>query len=369
MMNALFIDDNENSIAPAMDIFKKNNFVCQNITFADYATEISKQKPDVVVLDMMNGGTTEDPLGNGGKDIYAKIWEWSFCPIIIYSANPDLCGAPTHPFIAKIQKGTGSENSVWESACRFQPYLEARMELNNHIEEILNSTLRDTALAIDNLPETKSIDKILLRLTRRRIAAAMDDGLDVETKMQPYEQYIFPVVGDNWLQGDVIEKGNSFFLVLTPSCDLVKRNGGINARSILCARCCPYDKKLLVRFFKSEKIQDCCMCKECTKDKDTCKNNKAAHHQKQKVKELTSMLNSGIVGHYFVLPGMADVLPALLADLKNYLLVEVDDMDSYKRVISIDSPFREQLSWVFVSIAGRPGMPDRDFSKWASQNI
>ena len=62
-------------------------------------------------------------------------------------------------------------------------------------------------------------------------------------------------------------------------------------------------------------------------------------------------------------------MPDLLADLKNLSVIFPNEMDNYTRIVSIDSPFREQLSWVFVSVAGRPGMPDRDFETWASRNI
>ncbi len=32
----------------------------------------------------------------------------------------------------------------------------------------------------------------------------------------------------------------------------------------------------------------------------------------------------------------------------------------YRRICSVDSPFREQLAWAYLQIAGRPGVPDRD---------
>lgn len=371
-MNALFIDDNENSIAPAMDIFMKNSADCRSIKFENYEEEISNQKPDIVILDMMNGSVTDDPAGSGGNGIFSKIWEQSFCPIIIYSANPDLSCAPDHPFICKVTKESGSEDNVWQKATEFNSYLLARKTLYSSIENVLNETLRDTATAIFQAGNREQVDSVLLRLTRRRIAALMDNGLDSETLLHPYEQYIFPVVGKDWLQGDIIKhkNDNSFFLVLTPSCDLVKRDGRIKAGTILCAKCCKYDKSLLRPFLKSQKAKKCEVCSTCTEEKNTtCDGDKTTIYQKQKAQELTAMLNAGIVGKYFVLPEMSIILPKMLADFKNYLLIEFDEMDKFERIVSIDSPFREQLSWAFISIAGRPGMPDRDFSDWASENI
>jgi CTP synthase len=39
----------------------------------------------------------------------------------------------------------------------------------------------------------------------------------------------------------------------------------------------------------------------------------------------------------------------------------------FERIASIDSPFREQISWAFLSTVARPGMPDRDLASWAQQ--
>jgi hypothetical protein len=371
-MNALFIDDNSDSIAPAMDVFQKNGVKCQNMSFDEYNPTTTTEKPDIIVLDMMNGGATEDPTGNSGNSIYSQIWKDSFCPIIIYSANPDLSNAPDHPFIRKVEKGTGSESVVWDEAVKFEPYLLQRTNLYHEFDSVLNKTLRDTAPAIFPLVACDK-EEIFLRVTRRRIAAEMDRGLDSEVSLKPYEQYIFPVVGNDWLQGDIVKykKDGSFFLVLTPSCDLVKRSGKIKAGTILCAKCCSFDRSLIAPFLKAKKTNDCEMCKSehCGKNKPTCDSQKKQLFHDQKVNEFTSLLNAGIVGKYFVLPKIGMVIPDLLANLKDFHLITTAQMDDYERIVSIDSPFREQLSWVFVSIAGRPGMPDRDFSTWASENI
>ena len=112
-----------------------------------------------------------------------------------------------------------------------------------------------------------------------------------------------------------------------------------------------------------------CSDKKCEGIRDECAQKKKNEFEDRQVKELTSMLNNGIIGHYFLLPSLGEIIPNLLADLKNYHLIPANQMENYERIASIDSPFREQLSWVFISVAGRPGMPDRDFSTWASCNI
>lgn len=77
------------------------------------------------------------------------------------------------------------------------------------------------------------------------------------------------------------------------------------------------------------------------------------------------MLNSGIVGDFYVLPALADKIGNMLADLKNLFIINVDKMNDFERVVSIDSPFREKLNEVFIRTAGRIGPPDRDFNSFA----
>jgi len=39
----------------------------------------------------------------------------------------------------------------------------------------------------------------------------------------------------------------------------------------------------------------------------------------------------------------------------------------FTRIASIDSPFREQIAWAHLQIAGRPGVPERDIDKWTQE--
>ena len=323
---------------------------------------------------MMNGSSTDDPIGDAGNSIIQKIWNSCFCPIIIYSANPDLYQNSEHPFVRKVTKKAGAELCIDGEISRFCTYLDKRKELKQYIDDVINRTLRDTAPIIFKSQKTRTEDEnIFLRMIRRRIAVAMDNGVNNELMLSPFEQYIYPCINNDWLQGDVIQnnKDKSYYLVLTPSCDLVKHDGKIKTKSILCAKCRLYDKSCIHSYLKVEKENDCEMCtsNHCSTKRDACAERKKKTFTQHRMKAFVSMLNSGIVGKYFVLPCLEPIMPDLLADLKNLSVILPDEMSEYNRIVSIDSPFREQLSWVFVSVAGRPGMPDRDFETWASRNI
>jgi hypothetical protein len=51
---------------------------------------------------------------------------------------------------------------------------------------------------------------------------------------------------------------------------------------------------------------------------------------------------------------------------------QIDDEETlngkeYVRIASVDSPFRELVSWAYMSDASRPGVPDCDFDKWRDE--
>ena len=69
------------------------------------------------------------------------------------------------------------------------------------------------------------------------------------------------------------------------------------------------------------------------------------------------------------LPGLAGIVPQMAANLKCLELIELGKIENnneseYLRVVSIDSPFREMITWAYVQVTGRPGLPDRDIERW-----
>ena len=60
----------------------------------------------------------------------------------------------------------------------------------------------------------------------------------------------------------------------------------------------------------------------------------------------------------------------MTAELKRLQLIDLkligeNDECEYCRVASVDSPFREMITWAYLQVTGRPGLPDRDFDDWA----
>ena len=61
----------------------------------------------------------------------------------------------------------------------------------------------------------------------------------------------------------------------------------------------------------------------------------------------------------------------MAADLRELELISLSDIGlkdkPFIRIASLDSPFRELVSWAYVQVSGRPGLPDRDFGSWRDE--
>jgi DNA-binding NarL/FixJ family response regulator len=324
--------------------------------FVKGVDRVAIERPDAVILDLMEG--LQSPNLPGAKT-WRSIWDGSFCPIVIYSGtDADIEPAIRHGqrFVTRIAKGDGSLPKVVASLQSFAPFAESVRSLRVEVDAVIHKVLRDTA-GDGHMPMDDAAH--LLHAGRRRIAASMDDPTLIgNRKMMSWEVYLVPAVGQDCLTGDILFKQGcsrsapeSYRLMLSPSCDLA-RGGKIPAA--LVAKCFP-SAAMLDKFKKAV---------EPTDDKDL-------------KKQLTSLaLSQGTWNGWLPLPAFADILPASAANLKDLELIPIASIGAidsstheFVRVASIDSPFREQVAWAYLTTAARPGMPDRDLKSWAEELV
>jgi hypothetical protein len=89
-------------------------------------------------------------------------------------------------------------------------------------------------------------------------------------------------------------------------------------------------------------------------------------------KKLSKFLTQGYGHSSFPIAGLPGEFPVMAADFRSLEIVplaEAGEPAKYERVASVDAPFRELFVWAYLSAAGRPGMPDRDFGPWADAII
>jgi CheY-like chemotaxis protein len=324
--------------------------------FDNALSRIEEVRPDAVILDLMEG---QQSTNLPGQRTWKSIWDSRLCPLVVYTGwegdiDPEI--PEKHPIVTLIRKGAGSETTVVGQLKSFIPATQAVKALRDEIEAVIHQVLRETAGAGVIDPATKDQ---LLHAGRRRIAASMDAPTVTSSRnLMSWEQYLVPAIGSSPLTGDVLVVRSasradpaSYRLVLTPSCDMVRSR---NEPTVLVAKC-RKSADLVNRMSLS--------LKEAKIDESA-------------TKFVAQALTPGVRDGFIPLPAFGELMPHMVANLKDLEVVTYDSIDpndphaaGFSRVASIDSPFREQISWAFLSTAARPGMPDRELQSWAKECI
>lgn len=350
-LRILIIDDQPGSVEPLrQELTEKLGAECFIESFEHAQAKVDEYRPAAVFLDLLR----HDPGGQrqiAANEIYAYIWNARFCPLVIYSAEPDALEAAPHPFVQKVQKGSGSEEAAVKMLESLLPQILALAKVEKDVDSVLHSVLKDLA------PKIYSPDAppdVLLRAARRQIAARMDVARGEDTALAPWELYIYPPVMPHICMGDLLHltgrewmDPQSYRLVLTPSCDLV----------------CLGDRKPRV---------DEVLVAKCGPPTDLIESMGLANAAPKKIREkLPTVLSRGFHEDKVPLPAFPNLVPEMCASLRQLELVKLSDIGEQgsdapiTRILSVDSPFRELITWAFLQIAARPGLPDRDWAAWA----
>ena len=348
-MRILFIDDEPDTIASLQDeVHDRFGADTEVVSFGKATETIGSWHPDVIVLDLREGGA-EGAAKAPGRDVFEHIWTERFCPIVVYSAVLELLDPPEHPFVVSVPKGKDSELAAAAAIEKFGPHLETLVELQKHIARDTHVAIRNVLQAVFAATERRPLDDTIVRLTRRHLAALMDSQREPDTELAPWEQYIWPPPGEHPLACDVLRAAagepndpTSFRLILTPSCDLVATpTRKPKVGNVLVARCCKVDL-LIPSVLKPEE-----------RGEERLRN------------EFERALKEQPLG-CIAIPPLPGVFPVMAADLRDLELIPLDHIGAqeseraFHRVASVDSPFREGISWAYLQTTGRPGLPDID---------
>ncbi len=358
MQTVLIIDDVEDDATVIALAIEKGiqGVTCRMEADFDKAIEIIAEfRPDAVVLDLMQGiESTCFP----GQRTWKSVWDDNFCPIVIHSGSEADLTPPvpaSHPFVKRINKGYGKVDEVVAALKDFRPAVEAIRSLRTEVNAVIHKVLRDTA-GSGAIPTNDTAH--LLHAGRRRIAASMDDPTLIgQHELTCWEQYLIPAIGNDPLTGDVLVKRGgakddptNYRLLLTPSCDTARRG---KVKTVLVAKC--YPSSVMIEKLKS-----------ALKEKDSAK-------LQEHVMRL--VLSQGAWNGWLPLPACGAV-PGMVASLKDLDVIPLksigctdDTKPCFERVASIDSPFREQIAWAYLTTAGRPGMPERALQPWAAELV
>jgi len=361
MLPVLFIEDQQEVLEPVTRLLgrERPNITCTISSFEEAEKKIIELQPRIIVLDLMKDGTTAEP-DNAGLRTREFIWGKYFCPIIIYSARPELHDdtCDEHPFVKSVKKGAKSPRLVLETIDAFAQHVTALAETENYVRRALSEVMRNTApYAFESRADDASRIEVIKRSGRRRLAAMMDNFDSPDSKLAPWEQYIFPPVTSSaklgdvlWVRGKAKTDPTSYRIILTPSCDLaLSPTRTPKVGFVLVAKCFGIRSGLdftSMNGMKPAKLQE---------------------------RLSGSMLTHGFFETVIPLPELKGTIPPMMASLRHLDLISVSEIGSaekpFERIASIDSPFREAISWAYMQSSGRPGLPDRDNVAWTTEII
>lgn len=354
-IHVLIVDNDADSVADLADLLEEDSqYSGVVVDFKEAMDRIRTEPPDIVVADLLDDQNREP--GNAVVDF---VWKKHFCPLVIYSAEPRRVALPDkeHPLVALQQKGRRSDE---EAMCKIRdlaPYCSALRRGHEENYRLLAEAMRDAAMGVSTpaVDVPSHIDAVF-RAARRRFAATLDERRTKEALMGAWEQYLCPPLSSSPLTGDVLRRATSFdngpedfSVVLTPSCDLVREgNRKPKVSQVLVARCISMRDALAKSGFFSVR-----------KDPD--------------IRRLEQAVGRGYEGSVLFLPELPGRIPCMGANLRGLDLLPFDEIGEegseaqHVRVASVDSPFRELVSWAYLQNAGRLGLPDRDSEQWVKE--
>ena len=358
MLTILFVEDEADAIEDILELIQEEEqeFKCCITVFSEFESNIKTIRPEIVVLDLWEGNPLEN--NNKGLEKLNFIWKKQFCPVVVHSANPEISEEFNNPFVREITKGQNSPQEVLDAIRELLPHVQALKGAEEHIRDSFSIAVREVAPAafrfFENIEERKDA---ILRASRRRLAALMDEISTEDQKLANWEQYICPPISKDVLLGDILRTTDgrgtdpsSFRVVLSPSCDLVSSGGRKpKVSNVLVAKCCSTERgfQLISR-----------------KDLGT---EKRRDHLKKDV------LSRGFFEFIVPFPALEGRIPTMMVNLRELELIPLCEVRSegkkFCRIASLDSPFRELVSWAYIQVSGRPGLPDRDFERWSKEIV
>lgn len=358
LMKVLIIDDIEDSVKGIKDYCEEKGWDALVKPFDDVYRHINEFDPHVIILDWC-----KEPGDDTGDSILSNIWTNGYRPVVIFSGNADIIKVDDKKEQCTMLEvfSKGDEDPVNTYLSVNEPYLLAladyRKQVGTALVEAFNA-IKPISSASAQYPGDTIVKYILAKRTATYFDIQYLDG----QYLPPWGMYICPPVSKNLMVCDLIRaktedtdfntagKPEEYKIILTPSCDLIANRPKVS--HVLCANCYP-KKDFYCNNIKGEKGKE-----------------------EEQLKAIASALNKGYNDRYVALPEMANVAPYMTVDLKKIELVAITDIaislkeaDNHKyiRVLSVDSPFREQIVWAHIQNACRPGVPDRDSVNWARE--
>ena len=170
---------------------------------------------------------------------------------------------------------------------------------------------------------------------KEKIIDILGDPRISADKVHPMEFYVYPTITEEYEAGDILEEeSKNIYVVLTPSCDFILRNGKRKAENALLACCIPL--------------------KETDEFKKYCGNKNADNKDK-----LARLIEDRRGDRFFFLP-KAPFIDNSVLDFQKVRLVAFSDLSNFRKIAKLDDPYAQAMSASFMRYYNRIGSPDID---------
>lgn len=369
-LRVLFIEDKKETARQLAEFFTDWEYsgthlqaeICRD--FHVGLSRLESERFDLLVLDVLKGRA--DANDEFGRDTFDSIKTRRFIPVIFYTAVPDRVRDLETAVVKVVPKGSGL--GELEASLKGQidsGLLRANRELNLHFERTIRDYLWDfVPQHWDELTGTAEGQATLAYLLSRRIASSLDvEGADKlaqsltsisapgsgsEETVHPLRYYIIPPEYGSYKMGDILREGEppSYWVVLTPSCDLIRRGSRPQkADYVLLARCVSLEEFTEFTDWGEGDPPSSLIALLRTPD--------GRPPGKQE-------------GRFYFLPGVLGI-PDMLIDFQQVRTVEFANLPNCEKVATLDSPYAESASSSYLQLLGRLGTPNLDINRVVAQ--
>ena len=314
---------------------------------------------DILVLDIRDE-SGYPPSDEAGIKVFDEIRMRRFIPIIFYTALPDVSMSISNPpFVQTVSKTAidlvaDLEEAVESVIGSGLPHL--LQSVSSHLADVERAFMAD--FVEHNWPDLVDRPEDTAYLLSRRLAVAFEEGAEslaqelgqaggttLGDAVHPTRYYVQPP-NSHYKMGDLLATSASaekdadvggLYVVLTPSCDLVLRSELMKADRVILAQCFSLDSFKEYQDWESAR---------------------SANNTKL-LRKLLASRPKGQEDRYFYLPAAWNV-PDSVADLQSVTSIPREELENYRKIASLDSPFAEALSYQFNRYIGRVGIPDLD---------
>ncbi|HBD8800107.1 TPA: hypothetical protein KLA36_001716, partial [Campylobacter jejuni] len=244
----LFVDDNQETLDSYEESIKVENDSLQeeSMQYKAYKALTYEKALDILDENRIDTAVIDLDLGSEftGEDITKYILKRYSIPIFIATGKPaDFDSKLIGPMVKVLNRDDMS--LLNEIKKQMQSKLVRFFSKNNgFLEQQIVEFFWDHMSK--NLPywDQYTIDEIDLVLLRHT-TACLNEKLYVSNssgkyfnEYHPGEMYIYPTIKDRHHTGDIVKKNDDFFIILTPSCDIVNNKNDY----YVLARIINYDK-------------------------------------------------------------------------------------------------------------------------------